>query len=53
MCPVQAAEQEERLAALRGGSVLVTPEERAAVAGTLGKCIDMWRKLKGIYRENW
>lgn len=50
---MQVAGQEERLAALRGGSVLVTPEERAAVASALSKCIDAWRKTKSIYRENW
>lgn len=44
---------ESKLSGLKGGTVLVTPEERAAVEKELGAMMDHWRRRKGIFREIW
>lgn len=44
---------ESKVDALRGGSVLVTPEERLEVQGTYEHRLGLWRKRKKIYQELW
>jgi hypothetical protein len=49
----QTEAQGAKLARLRGGAVLVTAEERAAVEAALGGAVAAWRKRRGIFRGAW
>ncbi|KAL7589507.1 homologous-pairing protein 2 homolog [Lactuca sativa] len=49
----QVKEMEERLAKLRGGVTLVSPEERKAVEKTFSEAISHWRKRKRMFKDVW
>ncbi|CAH1431289.1 unnamed protein product [Lactuca virosa] len=49
----QVKEMEERLAKLRGGVTLVSPEERKAVEKTFSDAISHWRKRKRMFKDVW
>ncbi|CAI9296742.1 unnamed protein product [Lactuca saligna] len=50
---IQVKEMEERLAKLRGGVTLVSPEERKAVEKTFSDAISHWRKRKRMFKDVW
>ncbi|KAI3516759.1 hypothetical protein L1887_15770 [Cichorium endivia] len=49
----QVKEMEERLAKLRGGVTLVSPEERKLVEKTFSDVISHWRKRKRMFKDVW
>ncbi|EFJ43662.1 hypothetical protein VOLCADRAFT_109964 [Volvox carteri f. nagariensis] len=47
------AEDETKLKAFKAGSVLVTPEERAAVEKSLTTNLGWWRKRRAMFKNIW
>ncbi|KAK2375877.1 homologous-pairing protein [Trifolium repens] len=50
---MEVQELEVKLNKLRGGVVLVSPEEREAVESMLSEKISQWRKRKRMFRDLW
>eukprot|EP00877_Chromochloris_zofingiensis_P007232 jgi/Chrzof1/2762/Cz11g28100.t1 len=50
---IKVGELTTKLKALKGGTILVTAEERAAVEKAFCESMDHWRKRRGIFRSIW
>lgn len=51
--PFQVEEMEEKLIKLRGGVILVSPEERKAVECMYSDTMHQWRRRKRMFRDLW